>query len=180
MPAGWSCLDLPAASWTYLNLWVWTLLGSHWANNLYYCGTDAISFLGERKRSSLHLFKTKTVLWLWQCCSSLNFTNCPRMCRPELKLCSCESGACSEVAASGLTHLTAWVCNWGWTAFLLYTTEFYMQLVFAVQQNVSLSFLFSRLNLDMYVCEVWGRLDVTFSDWNGSFKGSLRNQIERK
>lgn len=104
-PAGWSCLDLPAASWTCLNLWVWTLLGSHWANNLYYCNTDTISFWGgwgEEEEDSASVQNKDFVFRLWQSCSSLNFASCPKMCRPVLSLCSCESGTCSAVAAGGL------------------------------------------------------------------------------
>lgn len=61
-PAARSCLGLPAANWTCLNLWAWTLLGSRWANNLCCCGTDATLFRGVGgKKSSLHPFKTKAL-----------------------------------------------------------------------------------------------------------------------
>lgn len=160
-PAGWSCLGLPAASWTCLNLWVWTLLGSHWANNLYYCNTDAISFWGgwgEEEEHSASVQNKDFVFHLWQSCSSPNFASCPTMCRPVLLwirdlLCRCCWWA---------SHLTARVCNWCCTAFPLYTTEFCMRLMFAVQQNVSLNFSFPRLKLHVCVwrmkkagCHIW-------------------------
>lgn len=175
-PAGWSCLGLPAASWTCLSLWIWTLLVSHWANNLYYCDTDAISLLGEGEELSASVQNKDFMLWIWQCCSSLYFTYCSRMCRPELSSCSCESGTFLKLLLTCFS--SDCLCLW------LVLNSFsapHNQVLHAAcvcsTEKCFLTFLTPKLKLHRHVCEQWGRLDES-SDWNGSPTGSLRTQTE--